>query len=213
VLKLGCVGCLALLIALAVLGALGWGLVQASRTPDFVGAPSSAADGQRAQQKIFEILRRAGSGRPRSVTFSEQEVNAFLSRHLAEVGDLPLRNLAVRLHGEGRAEIAGQLPWKELTGIPGLSMIESLLPAASVGRGAWLTLRARVTLERAEGSRERRYLRLDVERFAIGRLRLPETMLRLLFEPEALGLLRSRMPDAVDGIRIEPGRLVIQTAG
>ena len=211
-LKLGCFGCLSLLVALVTLGAFGWGLVQATRTPAFVGVPTSAVDGQRAQQKIFEIVRRSGSGRPHDVTLSERELNAFLSRHLTDSGSFPLRNLAVRLHGDSEAEIAGQLPWKEMTGIPGAPTIGSLLSEWSLADAAWLTLRARVSLERAGGAGERRRLKLDVQRFAIGRLRLPEIVLRVLLDPEALRLLRPRMPDAVDGIRIEPGRLVIQTA-
>jgi hypothetical protein len=77
----------------------------------------------------------------------------------------------------------------------------------------WLSLRARATLESGgDARRERRYLRLDVERFWLGRLPLPSFMLRVLLDPLALRLLRWPMPDAIDGLRIEPGRLILQTA-
>ncbi len=211
-LRLGCLGCLTVIVLVALVGVTGWGIVQAMRAPDIALAPTSAADGVRAQQKIFEILRRAGSGRPHTVSLSEREVNAFLSRHLAEAADLPLRNLAVRLPGDGRAEIAGQLPLSQLLGVAPFSALAGVLPRAWLDRGVWLSLRTRVTLEGGEGARARRHLRLDVERFWLGRLRLPEVMLRVLLDPAALRLLRSPMPEAIDGLRIEPGRLVIQAA-
>lgn len=209
-LRLGCFGCLTVVVLVALVGVTGWGIVQAIRAPDIARAPTSAADGVRAQQKIFEIVRRAGGGRPHAVSLSEREVNAFLGRHLTEAADLPLRNLAVRLPGDGRAEIAGQLPLSQLLGVAPLSALVGVLPQAWLDRGAWLTLRTRVTLE--GGARERRHLRLDVERFWLGRLRLPEVMLRILLDPAVLRLLRSPLPEAIDGLRIEPGRLVIQAA-
>ena len=211
-LRLGCVGCLTLLVLAALIGGGAWATVQALRTPDLVSAPIAAADGLRAQQKIFDVIRRAGSGRPHAVTLSERELNAFLGRHLAETADMPLRRLAVRLPNDGHAEIVGQLPLRHLLGVAPLSALAGILPAGWLDRGVWLTLRTRVTLEGGGGARDRRYLRLDVERFWLGRLPLPEVMLRVLLDPGALRLLRSPMPEAIDGLRIEPGRLVIQTA-
>jgi len=212
VLRLGCFGCLTLLLSLALVGGVLWGAFQVTRTPDFVGPSSAPADGIRAQQKIFEIIRRSGSGRPHTVALSEREVNAFLERHLGETGDMPLRNLAVRLPSDGHAEIAGQLPLRQLLGVPPFSALAGVLPTAWLDRPVWLALRARVSLEGGSGRRDRRLVRLDVERFWLGRLRLPEVMLRVLLDPSALRLLRSPVPEAIEGLRIEPGRLVIQSA-
>lgn len=211
-LRVGCFGCLTVLVLLAVVGALAWGTVQTTRAPDLGGAPTSPADRLRAQQKIFDVIRRSGSGRPNTVTLSEREVNAFLARHLGETADMPFRNLAVRLPSDGRAEIAGQMPLRQLLGVPPLSALTGVLPAAWLDRGMWLSLRARVTLEGGSGARDRRHVRLDVERFWLGRQRLPEVMLRILLDPAVLRLLRWPMPEAIDGLRIEPGRLVIQSA-
>lgn len=209
-LRLGCFGCLTLLMLLGLVGAAAWGTYQITRTPEIAGPPSTPADGIRAQQKIFEIIRRSGSGRPHTVTLSEREVNAFLSRHLGETAEVPLRNLAVRLPADGHAEIAGQMPLRQLLTTAPFSALAGVLPPAWLDRGVWLTLHARVTLE--SGARDRRHVRLDVERFWVGRQRLPEVMLRVLLDPGALRLLRSPMPDAIEGLRIEPGRLVIQSA-
>jgi hypothetical protein len=211
VFRLGCFGCLTLILVISLVGVAAWGTYQLTRTPAFVGAPTTLADGVRAQQKIFDVIRRSGSGRPHTVALSEREVNAFLSRHLGETADLPLRNLAVRLPEDGHAEIAGQIPLRRLLSAQPFSALAGFLPAEWLDHHVWLALRARATLEGGSGSRARRYLRLDVERFWIGRQRLPELLLRLVLDLEALRLLRSPMPEAIDGLRIEPGRLVIQS--
>jgi hypothetical protein len=210
VFRLGCFGCLTMLMLLALVGFAGWGILQAASAPDIAAPPTTAVDGQRAQQKIFDLMRRAGSGRPHSVTLTEAEVNAFLGRHLAGAAELPLQRLSVRLPSDGHAAIAGQIPLRRLLGET--SMIGGLMPESWMDERVWLSFDARATLETTEARRARRHLRLDVDRFAIGRLRLPSFLLRVLLDPSALRLLRWQMPDAIDGIRIEPGRLVIQSA-
>jgi hypothetical protein len=212
VLRLGCFGCLTLIILVALVGVGAWGAFQVTRAPDIAGVQTAPADGIKAQQKIFDVLRRAGSGRPHAVTLSERELNAFLSRHLGETADMPFRRIAVRLPSDGHAEIAGQLPLRQLLDVPPLSALVAILPATWLDRGVWIALRARVTLEGSDGARDRRHVRLDVERFWVGRLRLPEVMMRVLLDPSALRLLRWRVPEAIEGLRIEPGRLVIQSA-
>jgi hypothetical protein len=213
VLRLGCFGCLTIVILLTVVGAVGWGTFQMTRTPDLAGTPSSPADGIRAQQKIFDLLRRASGGRPHTATLSEAEVNGFLSRHLGETAEMSFRNITARLPDEGRADLAAQLPLRNLLDVPPLSALTRVLPAAWLDRGVWLSLRTRVSLEGVDGPRPRRkHLRLDVEGFWLGRQRLPEVMLRVLLDPRALGLLRWRLPSGIEGLHVEPGRLVIQTA-
>jgi hypothetical protein len=86
------------------------------------------------------------------------------------------------------------------------------LPTAWLDQPIWLSLRTRVTLEASDGQRDRRHLRLDVEGFWLGRLRLPEFMLRVLLDPAALRMLRWPVPSTIEGLRIEPGRLTVQSA-
>jgi hypothetical protein len=181
------------------------------RPAGIVGAPTAPADGFRAQQKIFDVVRGGAGGRPRSVSLTERELNAFLSRHLGESPDLPLRNLTVRLPSDGHAEIAGQLPLGQLLALPPASALTGIIPTIWLERGVWLAIRARVTVDSTGGISQPRRLRLDVERFWLGRLRVPELMLRVLLDPAALRLLRSPIPETIDGLRIEPGRLVIQS--
>jgi hypothetical protein len=92
-----------------------------------------------------------------------------------------------------------------------LSALAGVLPVAWLDHGIWLSLRTRVTLERGDGVRERRHLRLDVERFWLGRLQLPEFMLRLLLDAGALRHLRSSLPSTIDGLQVERGQLIIQS--
>jgi hypothetical protein len=193
-----------------VLGGGAWAVFQIARAPDFIAPPTTKADGIRAQQKIFDLLRRGPGGRPRAVSLSEGELNAFLARHL-ETSELPLRNLAVRQPGGGRGEIAGQLPLRDLLQVAPLSALIGVLPVGWLDHGIWLSLRTHVALERGDGARERRYLRLDVERFWLGRLQMPEFMLRVLLDPAALRHLRSPLPTAIDGLQVERGQLIIQS--
>jgi hypothetical protein len=208
--RLGCLGCLPLLVVLVVGGGAVWAGFQVTRAPDVIAPPTAKADGVRAQQKIFDLLRRGGSGRPRVVSLSEAELNAFLARHL-EPADLPLRHLAVRLPAERRGEIVGQLPLRDVLSVAPLSSLAGILPIAWLDRGIWLSLHTRVSLERGDATRDRRYLRLDVERFWLGRLRLPEVMLRVLLDPAALRHLRWPLPSAIDGVQVERGQVIIQS--
>jgi len=210
VLRLGCLGCLTALVLAALAVAVVWGAFQITRAPEIARPPTTPTDGLRAQQKIFDVMRAAGDHRPHGASLDEREVNAFLSRHLSESRDLPLRHLAVRLLGDGRLELAGQLPLRHLLTAPPFSALTAIVPGFWLEHEVWLAVRARVTLDGTGGALEpRRRLRLDVERFWLGRLRLPELMLRILLDPGALRLLRWPVPDAFDEIRIEPGRLVI----
>jgi hypothetical protein len=86
----------------------------------------------------------------------------------------------------------------------------AMLPAAWSERPVWVRLRARAHVEPSAGGL-RRYLRLDVERFWIGRRRLPSLLPRLLFSPTTLGLFRWPLPAPVAEVRLETGRVVITT--
>jgi hypothetical protein len=196
----------------ALLTVVVWGAVQATRPPEMSVVEISPADGFRAQQKLFEIMRRARSGRAHTVELSEREVNAFLARHLGGAADMPVNELSTRLHGDGRAMIAGRISWKDVLDVPPLPLVSSVLPADWLAQKAWLSLLARVEIERSERPRERRYLRLDVETFRLGRLRLPEIMVRVLLDPSVLRLLRTPLPDGIEAIRVEDGRLFIGTS-
>ena len=209
--RLGCSGCLASIVAVAVVALVVGGLVGAAvrmlAKPEAASLPpTTAADGVRAQQKIFEVARRGRLTQP--VMLSEPEINALLARHLVEARGVRLGMLGVRLLGGDRVEITGQLPLRQLLDEAGLAALSSVLPAAWRERPVWVDIgaRARVSEEL------RRQLRLDVENFAVGRQRLPARTLRLLLDPAAVGLLQWPLPEQVESVTIEPGRVVIRGA-
>ena len=219
--RLGCGGCLGAalvgMIGVAAVGGAAWGVFRVLQTPDTPTAVGTPADGLAAQQKLYEIVRRGArrpgrAGSAEAVTLTEREVNAFLARHLAEAAELPLTDIGVRLVGGGVLEIVGRLPLRHLLGESPVSALADVLPERWLGHRAWIHLRARARVEPGGSRGQRRYLRLDVERFQVGRQRLPALTLRHLLSPSALRVLRWPLPDGVEAITLEAGRAVIRTA-
>jgi len=143
---------------------------------------------------------------------TQGELNAFLARHLVEAAELPFADLALRLTDGGVVEFRGRLPLAHLVTEPPLSGLGPLLPAALLERPVWLRIRAHARVEPSLTRRVRRYLRLDVREFAVGRQRLPAVLLRILLDPQTLGVLRWPLPESIEAITIEPGRVVIRLA-
>jgi hypothetical protein len=71
----------------------------------------------------------------------------------------------------------------------------------------WLTIGAHATI----ATEPRRALRLDVRRVVIGRQRVPAVLLRLLLDPSSLRLMRIALPPEVRTVRVERGRVLIET--
>jgi len=176
--------------------------------PEVPVAAGTAEDGVRGQQKIYAIIRGAGraTGRTRQIVLSEPELNAFLSRHLAEAATIPFGPGAVRLVGDGMIEFKGQVPLRHVLAIA------NLLPATWLEQPVWLHLWARASLEVGAARGQRRYLRLDIERLALGCQPLPGVLPLLLLNPVILNQLRLRIPETVEAITIETRMVVIRIA-
>jgi hypothetical protein len=173
---------------------------------DLTVSRSSQADGSRAQQKLFDLARPPK--RAETVTLTEAELNALLARHFVEARGVRLSSPSTRLVGGDRLILNAQSPLRQLFDEASLGALADALPAGWQARPVWLHLGARVRVE-ANG---RRHLRMDVDEFAIGRQRLPAPLLRLLIDPASVGLLQWGLPDHVERVWIEPGRVVVQTA-
>lgn len=213
--KLGCFGCLTIFTLVLLCGGVVWGVMQALREPDIQSTAVAPADGVRAQQKIFEIARRGGHPRDRDaepIVFAEGELNAFLARHLGESTALPLTDISLRLERGGIAEVRARLPLGYLLREQPTAMLEGFLPGVWLDRRVWLRVGVRPGLESDPARRARRYLRLEVTDFAVGRQRLPAPLLRILLDPTALSVLRLRVPDGIDAVTVEAGRLVVRPA-
>jgi len=201
--RLGCGGCLTVLVALLLVGAAGWsatGLLEAPETP---AVAAGHDDWVSAQQKI--LFGRGRRGEPRQVTLTEREVTAVVARQLGQHSALPLSRVSVRLLSNGAAEVSGRLPFRTALAEVPFAAALGWLPWSD--RPVWIVTRLRPRLEGGDGGD--RYLALDVERFRMGRTRLPSWLPRLLLPAVALRYLSLRVPDRVDAVAIEQGRLVI----
>lgn len=207
------VGCAVLVATLVVVCGLAAGSVwigsRMLEEPEVPVAAGTAEDGVRGQQKIYAMLRGGAgraAGRARQIVLSEPELNAFLSRHLAEAAKVPFGHGAVRLVGDGIIEFKGQLPLRNVLAIA------NLLPAPWLEQPVWLHLWARASLEVGAARGQRRHLRFDIERLALGRQPLPGVLPRLLLNPTILSQLRWRIPETVEAITIETRMVVIRIA-
>jgi len=206
------VGCAVLVAAIVVVCGLAagsfWIGSRMLQEPEVPVAAGTAEDGVRGQQKIYAIIRGAGraTGRTRQIVLSEPELNALLSRHLAETATIPFGPGAVRLIGDGVVEFKGRVPLRHVLAIA------NLLPATWLEQSVWLHLWARASLEVGATRGQRRYLRLDIERLALGRQPLPGVLPLLLLNPVILSQLRLRIPETVEAITIETRMVVIRIA-
>jgi hypothetical protein len=209
----GCGVAVGLALAVVVLGGASlWAWSRLVQEPEVPAAAGSPEDGLRGQQKIFDVVRGgAGRGRggPHAVVMSEAELNSFLSRNLVEVAKMPITVRAVRLAGDGIVEFKGLVALRDVLSA---SLLAGLVPEAWLERQVWLHLTARASLEVGATRSQRRYLRFDLQRVAIGRQALPGFFRWLLPSPGIQGLLRWRMPDSVESITIDSGTVVIKTA-
>lgn len=208
--KTGCgCGCLTvILLSLLVAGLLWFGSGIFDR-PTIQREVGGTAEGRRAQQKLFELAAGGGNrrGEPRTITLSEGEINALLTRHLSS-DRLPLADAGIRLVGDGVVETIGRLPLHALFG-DSLSAGIRFLPERWAEKPVWLRLRGQVRLETGAVRGDRRRLRLDVESLWVGSRRLPAAVLSVLPEGPVLRATRWPVPDSVDSVRVEPGRLTI----
>lgn len=214
--RLGCGGCLTTLVVCGVItgvvAGIGWTVTGILAEPDLPAV--AAGDETRALQKFAQIVG-GPRGRPRQATqvirFTEGELNALLSRRLAELAELPVGRAQLRLSGSGKAEVATRVPIAAILGERPLSRLASLLPSGWLETPIWMRFRVDASIESRDEGR-RRYLRLDIDRFWLGRRRLPSVLPRLMLSPATLKLLHVRLPESVREVTIETGRLDITTA-
>jgi len=209
----GCGGCLVGLVAGFLLAAAGlgvaWAVTLVLATPEVETLVTTAEDSARAQGKVLALYRRPSRDRAStgSIVLTEREVNALVNRAL--VDEVPLSPTLVHLRGDDRAEIAGRVRVEDLLGEEPLSAVRGWLPPRVRQRHVWL--RTSVRIEVQAGRRVQ--VRLAPMTASIGRLPIPVFALRWLLEPAALRYLRWVLPERARGLRIEPGQVVITTAG
>jgi hypothetical protein len=207
--RLGCSGCLGCFVTLALVALLVGGTVGVAARilaqPPTVPRVITPQDGPRAQQKLFDLARNARRGE--TVVLTEPELNALLARHLIGGRGLTLTAPTATLVGDDRIRVDGQSPTREVLQEATLGRLADLLPANWQTRPLWLRVGAHLRVE-TDGSR--RQVRLEVDEFAIGRQRLPAPMLRMVLDPATMGMMQWTLPDYIERIDIEPGRVVFR---
>jgi hypothetical protein len=192
-----------------VLGGVWYGLGMLERT-DAAYEIGNAADGRRAQQKLFELSGKPASSRRDqksvTVTLFEREINAFLVRHLS--GESPLAEGSVHLVGNGTVEVAGHVPIRAVLG-DAVGWWAKAFPQRWATQPVWLRLRGPLRLEAGTARPGLRRLRIEVESFWVGSRRVPAAIMTILPEGPALRATRWAVSGTVDSVVVEPGRLTV----
>jgi len=209
--KIGCFALLTLLLMLALVvvgGAAALFMGGAMfETPKTFPQTHTSSDAYRVQDKLFELVLR-GSGRSSRqdpIVLTDQELSAFLATYLERAEGIPLSPLMVRLYPE-TVEMQGRTALKNLfRGFPAY-FLPDYLPASTMDRRVWVTVRGSIGVGQEKGGK---YGRLEVKEFSLGNQDIGPWLLSLLVGRERL---RWQMPAVVETIQVQDGRMVI-TAG
>lgn len=216
--RLGCVAGLLIALLIVIFGVAAAGAVFFSANifdePEVRVQPFTTADGYRAQQKLYEIILRDGqrSSRQEPIVFTERELNAFLSRHLIDAADISFSPISVALIADGTVEFRGKTALRNLMqGIP-FAQLAPYMPRGGADQPVWVRLRGQLRLERSTVRRAREYGRFDVSEFALGTQPIGAWVLTLMLGQTRQRVLRWQVPNVVQNINVEEGRLVVRTA-
>lgn len=214
--RFGCLGCLGLISLVLIVGVMAAALVFMSGNifdiPDVKAPPVSRSDGFAAQQKLFEIAsRQAGrSTRQDPIVLSEREINSFLANHLSEAARVPLDPIITRLV-RGYFEIQGKTALRNLLQSAPLAQLASYLPANRLDTPVWITLRGTVSVAPATPGARRMAARVRFTDLTVGKQPLAASLLGFLLGRTGTRLTEFSVPEVVDAVQIEDGRLIIRT--
>ena len=213
--KLGCLGCLGVLILGVVLASLLagilWAWVAIMREPDLIPSSPMRADPGAVGRRLAEVgLRESGrSARGEPLTFSEAEAAAFLAQYLGEAGiRLSPVNVSFR---SARMTTQGQLPLRALLQGPPLKWASGVVPRRGLDAPVWITFTATLRIDPAQGPRRARYAETMLVETEIGRLSVPGWLLTLMLGPRGASLLRWQVPAIVERVDMGDGKLTIRT--
>jgi hypothetical protein len=216
--RLGCVGALLILLGIVIVGVAAGGALFFSANifdePEVRTQSFSPADGYRAQHKLYEIVLRGGqrSERTDPIVFTEQELNAFLSRHLIDAAHLAFSPISVGLLPDASIEFRGRTTLRNLMqGFP-FAQLVSALPRGSADQPLWVRVRGQLRLEQGTLHRDRAYGRFEVSDFALGTQPIGPWVLDLMLGHAGREVFHWPVPSVVRSISVEEGRLVVRTA-
>ena len=214
--KLGCAGCLILIVVLTFLAILVGGFVFLSgnifEEPHFEALDWSRADASAVRSTLREIiLRDAGqSGRQDPVLLSEREINALVARHLAETAGLRFDPFAIRLV-PGQFLLQGRTVLRSLLQGPPFAQLAAYLPASQLNRPIWITVRGYIAVRPGEPGGKPGQARVALTEFTLGRQPVGNWPFSAVMGSAGSGLLKWPVPGAVRDIDIEDRKVVIRT--
>ena len=214
--KLGCAGCLILVIGLMFLVVLSGGFLFLSgnifEEPRFDALEWSRADASSGQSKLAEIVQRDSghSGRQDPMLLSQREVTALVARHLAEAAGLRFEPLAVRLI-PGQFVVQGRTIVGDLLQGPPFAQLASQLPAAPLRRPIWITARGELSLDQGDPGGKPGRVRLTLTEFTLGKQPVGSWPFSIVMGPAGSRLLKWPVPGSVRAIEIEDRRVLIRT--
>ena len=214
--KMGCAGCLVLVIGLMFLAVVSMGFLFLSgnifEEPRFEALEWSRADASSARYKLAEIVQRdaVNSGRQDPMILSEREVNALVARHLAETAGLRFDPFAIRLI-QGQFVLLGRTVIGSLLQGPPFAQLAPQLPAAQLNRPLWITARGYIALEPGEPGGKPGRARVTLTEFTLGNQPVGTWPFSIVMGPTGSGLLKWPVPGTVRDIEIEERRVVIRT--
>ena len=214
--KLGCAGCLVLVVILTFIVALAGGFFFLSgnifEEPHFETVDWSRADASSARATLREIiLRDAGqSGRQDPVLLSEREINGLVARHLAEAAGLRFDPFAIRLT-QGQFLLQGRTVFRSLLQGPPFAQLAAYLPAAQLNRPIWITVRGHVAVQPGEPGRRPGQARVVLTEFNLGMQPVGNWPFFAVMGSAGAGLLKWQVPGTLRDVDIEDRRVVIRT--
>jgi len=214
--KLGCAGCLILLVVLTFVVALIGGFFVLSgnifEAPHFEALDWSRADVSAARSTLREIfLRDAGqSGRQDPILLSEREINALVARHLAETAGLRFDPFTIRLV-QGQFLLQGRTVLRGLLQGPPFAQLAAYLPAAQLDRPIWITVRGHVAVQPGETGGKPGQARVVLTEFDLGRQPVGNWPFSAVMGSAGARLLKWEVPGTLRDIDIEDRRVVIRT--
>jgi len=214
--KLGCAGCLILLVVLTFLAALVGGFIFLSgnifEEPHLEAVDWRRSDASGARSALQEIiLRDAGqSGRQDPVLLSEREINALVARHLAETAGLRFDPFAIRLV-QGRFLLQGRTVLRSLLQGPPFAQLAAYLPASQLDRRIWITVRGYIAIQPGEPGGKPGQARVVLTEFNLGRQPVGSWPFSAVMGSAGSRLLSWPVPGAVRDVEIEDRRVLIRT--
>lgn len=214
--RLGCAGCLVLMVVLTFLAALIGGFLFLSANifeePHFEILDWSRSDASAARYRLQEIILRdvGQSGRHDPIILTEREINALVARHLAETARLRFEPFAMRLV-QGQFLLQGRTVLRSLLQGPPFAQLATYLPASQLDRSIWITVRGYVEVQPGEPGGKPGRAGVVLTEFDLGRQPVGNWPFSVVMGSAGTGLLKWPVPGAVRDVDIEDRRVVIRT--